>query len=369
MHRFIAFLLLAHALHSAEPQVKVSETKVISQQSHFYHGWPTLARRANGDLIVVYSGGREFHVCPFGRQEMITSRDDGQTWTLPRVLSDSAIDDRDSGVLETGKGTLIATMFNSFAYQIHMNAPERLLNETFGKETPAMLKRWHTMDDATTQAQKAAETGYWMTRSTDGGVNWESRYRVPGYSPHGPINLLDGRLFYATSNGKKAIAYVSADEGLTWQMLSEMPVRAGELHAVQAKDGTIIVQVRDKLVIDKKTQQNTSQIISTDGGKTWTEKEKVADGYPSHLIRLRDGTLVMTYTWRQEPFGIRGKFSTDHGRSWSDEFILTDDAANWDLGYPSSAELADGSLLTVWYETPKDAHKAVLKQARWTLKR
>ena len=107
----------------------------------------------------MYSGGREYHVCPFGRQEMITSRDDGLTWTSPRVLADSAIDDRDSGVLETSKGTLIATMFNSFAYQIHMNAPERLLNKTFGKETPAMLKRWRTMDDATTQEQKEARDG------------------------------------------------------------------------------------------------------------------------------------------------------------------------------------------------------------------
>lgn len=369
MRCLIAILFLTQVLHSAEPQVKVIGTQVISQQRHFYHGWPTLARRADGGLVVIYSGGREFHVCPYGRQEMITSHDNGATWTLPRVLTDSALDDRDSGVLVTAKGTLIATMFNSFAYQIHMNAPERLLNETFGKESPAMLKRWHTMDDVTTQAQKEAETGYWMMRSTDGGVNWSPRYRVPGYSPHGPVNLLDGRLFYATSNGKKAIAYVSEDDGQTWQMLSEMPVRAGELHAVQAKDGTLIVQVRDKLVINKKTQQNTSQIISTDGGKTWTQKEKVADGFPSHLIRLGDGTLVMTYTWRQAPFGIRDKVSTDHGHHWSEEFILTDDAANWDLGYPSSAELADGSLLTVWYETPKDAHKAVLRQARWTLNR
>ena len=113
--------------------------------------------------------------------------------------------------------------------------------------------------------------------------------------------------------------------------------------------------------------QNTSQIVSTDGGKTWSEKEKVADGFPSHLLRLRDGTLLMTYGWRREPFGIRGRLSRDHGKSWSEEFILTDDAANWDLGYPSSVELADGTLLTVWYEAPKDSHKAVLRQARWKL--
>lgn len=366
--RFLLFILLPSlALHAQTPAVKVSEVRTISQLPQFYHGWPTMTRRTNGDLIVVYSGGREYHVCPYGRQEMISSRDNGQTWTLPRVLTDSAIDDRDSGIIETSKGTLIVTMFNSFAYQIHMNNPARLLNETFGDETPAMLKRWHTMDDATTQKQKEAETGYWMQRSTDGGLNWSPRYRVPGFSPHGPVNLLDGRLFYATSNGKKAIAYTSNDDGLTWTALSEMPVRAGELHAVQAANGSIIVHVRDKLASPTGTVQNTSQIISTDGGKTWTEKQIVADGFPSHLLRLRDGTLLMAYGWRKEPFGIRGKFSRDHGQSWSAEFILTQDAANWDLGYPSTVELADGTLLTVWYEAPKNSHKAVLKQAHWSL--
>lgn len=370
MRILTSLLLLTSLLRAEEPSpIKLLETKIISQMPQFYHGWPTLTRCANGNLVVVYSGGREFHVCPYGRMEMITSHDEGKTWTLPRVLVDSAIDDRDSGVLETSKGTLLATMFNSFAYQIHMNAPERLLNTTFGKKTPAMLKRWHTMDDATTQEQKAAETGHWMLRSTDGGLNWSPRYRVPGYSPHGPINLLDGRLFYATSNGKQAMAHVSEDDGLTWNALSEMPLRAGELHAVQAADGAIIVQVRDKIPSPEGTQQNTAQVISTDGGKTWSEKVKVADGFPPHLARLRDGTLLMTYTWRKEPFGTRTKFSKDHGRTWSQELVLTNDAADWDLGYPSSVELADGSLLSVWYETPKGTHKAVLRQARWTLNR
>ncbi len=108
---------------------------------------------------------------------------------------------------------------------------------------------------------------------------------------------------------------------------------------------------------------------STDGGVNWSKKQKVAMGYPSHLLRLKDGTLLMTYGWRKEPYGIRGRSSTDHGRSWSDEFILSDDAANWDVGYPSSVELQDGTLLTVWYEAPEDSHKAALRQSRWRLKR
>jgi len=342
------------------------ETRVISQQPHHYHGWPTLARSKDGTLAVVYSGGRDFHVCPFGRLEMIISNDEGKTWAGPRVLFDSAIDDRDAGIVETSQGTLLATMFNSFVYQVHMNAPERLVRPTFGAKAEALLARWRTMDAATTAAQKEAAQGYWMLRSSDRGVTWSQPYRVPGYSPHGPVSLLDGRLFYATSNGKKAEAHVSEDDGLTWKAISDMPVRAGELHAVQAADGAIVVQVRDKISESNKTVQNTAQILSTDGGKTWSEKVKVADGFPSHLLRLRDGTLLMTYGWRQAPFGIRGRISTDHARTWQKEFTLTTDGESADLGYPSTVELRDGSLLTVWYEVMHEK-PAVLRQARWNL--
>src|SRR5438093_5110002 len=104
--------------------MKVIETKVISLDPERYHGWPTLARRRNGQLVLTYSGGRETHVCPFGRVEMMVSNDNGETWGWPRVLLDSDIDDRDSGVLETSRGTLLVTTFTSLAYEPLLHAAE-----------------------------------------------------------------------------------------------------------------------------------------------------------------------------------------------------------------------------------------------------
>ena len=37
------------------------------------------------------------------------SDDQGQTWTFPRVLLDTALDDRDGGIMETSSGTLNGT--------------------------------------------------------------------------------------------------------------------------------------------------------------------------------------------------------------------------------------------------------------------
>ena len=99
------------------PNFEVHETRFISWKPPLYHGWPTLARRADGELLLGFSGGRESHVCPFGRLEWMRSKDDGKNWGWPQVLYDSPIDDRDVGVVETQKGTLLSTNFTSLAYK------------------------------------------------------------------------------------------------------------------------------------------------------------------------------------------------------------------------------------------------------------
>src|SRR5262249_32624290 len=105
--------LPAHAASRA----RVDSVAIISRQPEFYHGWPTLAQRKNGQLLVACSGGREAHVCPFGRVELIRSSDGGRTWSWPEVIMDTAIDDRDAGVFETPAGSLLVTTFTSLAYQ------------------------------------------------------------------------------------------------------------------------------------------------------------------------------------------------------------------------------------------------------------
>lgn len=342
-------------------------TTIISHQRDVYHGWASMTASRDGALFLVYSGGRDYHVCPFGRVDFMVSRDGGATWSWPRTIADSLTDDRDTGIVETRSGVLLASFYTSITYQQHMNAPERLLAKVFGTELDATLARWRTAELRATAAERKADVGHWLIRSTDHGLSWSARYAAPGYNPHGPTALADGRVFYAAADGKKAAAWISNDDGATWSRLADLPTRAGELHAVEAADGTLIVHVRDKLTTQGGVKQRTLQTESHDGGKTWSPARFVTDGYPSHLVRLKDGTLVCTYGSRTAPLGIRAKLSRDHGRSWSNEFFLTDDASNWDLGYPTTAQLADGSLVTVWYEAPANTHLAALRQAKWRL--
>jgi len=120
---------------------------------------------------------------------------------------------------------------------------------------------------------------------------------------------------------------------------------------------------------NKKNDRETLQTESSDGGRTWTEPHSIGVwGLPSHLLRLKDGRLLMTYGYRRKPFGNQARLSDDHGRTWSEAITISADGDNIDLGYPSTVQLSDGSLLTVWYEKMPKTIRAVLRKAHWSLK-
>lgn len=341
---------------------RVEPIRTISLDAEHYHGWPTLARCKDGTLLVTCSGARESHICPFGRVELIRSHDHGETWSWPEVLMDSAIDDRDAGLCETAAGSWLVTTFTSLAYESAWNRAKD-------------KARWEAAQRRLNQSQRQSLLGTWMLRSTDKGLTWSAPYRVPVNSPHGPAALADGRLLYAGKRlwdpGTKVGVCESRDDGQSWRWLADIPARPGdraeeyhELHAVDAGDGRVLVQIRNHNAANR---SETLQTESTDGGKTWTTPHPIGVwGLPSHLLRLRDGRILMSYGHRRPPFGNQARVSTDHGNTWSEPMVISDDGAGTDLGYPSTAELADGRLLTVWYEAMKADSRAVLRMARWS---
>ncbi len=360
---------------AAEPEIV--DTRVISQTPDLYCGWPTLTRQQSGRLLLVWSGGREAHVCPFGRVEIMQSDDDGKTWTWPRTLLDNAIDDRDAGIVQTAKGSLLVTTFSSLAYDdYYLKKVVGLKPGDKGAWPKEKLDRWLSVHNRLNQEQRKAELGQWMIRSTDGGITWSERYPSIVNSPHGPIQLSDGRLLYAGKQlweeSKRVGVCQSKDDGVSWQWLAEIPVADGhsmknyhELHAVECDSGRLIVHIRNQ---NKLQDRETLQSESADGGKTWSTPHPIGVwGLPSFLMKLRDGRLMMSYGYRRKPYGNQARISDDDGQTWSPPITISSDGTSGDLGYPTTVQLADDSLLTVWYEKMAGSSKAVLRQCHWKL--
>ena len=356
----------------------LEETRTFSMPSEYYYGWPTIAKRGD-ELLVVASGGREGHVCPFGRVDMFRSKDFGKTWSWPQTIYDSPIDDRDAGICVTDKGTILVTTFTSLAY-VGMLMEEKGFRD---KGEPRLniwsdgrYEKWMAVHRRLNDEERQKEVGQWMFRSTDGGVTWSERYSTPINSPHGPIQLSDGRQLYLgtelwTSEHRCAAA-VSKDDGQTWDVLGVIPTREGdtcsayyELHAVEATDGTIVAQIRNG---NRNNGDENLQTVSKDGGATWSVPRAIGVwGIPSFLNRLQDGRLLMTYGHRRAPLGVQARVSDDCGETWSEPLVLYGDAIDGDLGYPSTVQLDDGSLFTIWYEHMQGSWFARLRCKRWKL--
>jgi len=98
----------------------------------------------------------------------------------------------------------------------------------------------------------------------------------------------------------------------------------------------------------------------------------MSGGAPAHLLKHSSGLLICTYGFRGDPmgsapFGIRVMFSRDGGETWSTSEDIYVNDFSLDLGYPSTVELKDGSLLTVFYAHLEPDAPAVILQQKWRM--
>ena len=262
----VPLLLLSDQIVQAEDRLAiVGEQRVLCKQAGRYIGWPSIALTSGGDLLVVFSGDRDSHVSPDGKTQMVRSRDGGKTWGEAVTIHDFPIDDRDAGILRTRNGTLIVSWFTGPPYD--------------------------------TERQ-----GHYVIRSPDGGRSWSEPIRTTATTPHGPIQLEDGRLLFIGQsphcshakpkdyNGSPrgspySIAVEeSHDDGRSWQPVTTFPVPEGskmlsfdEPHVVEAQDGKLVLLFRDCNKPNKLWQSD-----STDGGKSWEPSAPHAcSGLPS----------------------------------------------------------------------------------------
>ena len=346
-----------------------------------YFGWPSVARMRDGTLIVAGSGLRSGHVCPYGKEVILFSRDDGKTWSEPRVIQDSPIDDRDAGVCAWGDGHVLVSWFRSDTrqYRNHDRIPQ-----AEREQWDAVFAEW--TDDMVNQ-----HLGSWVMLSSDAGATWSEPIRTPVSAPHGPIVLRDGALLYL---GKRYVenwkemrfgtitAARSNDEGHTWNELGTVPLYPGtagghyhEPHVVELPGGKLIGTIRVQNYEGCAKMEDMGllpfsimQTESEDGGATWSEPKPLRfRGSPPHLCRHTSGTLVLTYGYRQAPYGQRVALSRDDGATWNHDWILRDDGPDGDLGYPSTVELGDGSLFSVYYQKAAAGEKCSLLWSRWSL--
>lgn len=219
----------------------------------------------------------------------------------------------------------------------------------------------------------------WVCRSSDGGRTWERCGCVPpppegakSVIPFGDIVPLgDGCLgvciyTWSPPEDHRSLFYASADDGRTWEVRGALGSgKLNETAPVALPDGALLAAART--LGDQHLELYTSSIH----GATWEHRMPLTLGmqHPGHLLLLRDDRLLLSYGIRNPGlYGVGVRLSEDQGRTWSPPRVLVNltdpgfhpslapgqEGGPWyhkaqDVGYPSSVEMADGTLVTAYY--------------------
>ncbi len=341
---------------------------------HNYFAWPSLTRLKNGKIALGCSGFRLAHVCPFGKTVISFSEDEGNTFTLPMPVIDTVLDDRDGGLCPFGTSGLMVTSFNNtVAFQ--RNHPY------YNAYSGAYL-------DRVTEKMQDEVLGATFRVSFDNGTTFGPLYKSPITSPHGPLELQDGRILwvgrtYTSADRVEAVdeirAYTVNPSDGSMEFVGKIDnvddgkgrLLSCEPDTLQLPDGRLICHIR----LQRKNPKvfTLYQSESSDLGKTWTAPHPVLEeneGAPAHLMLHSSGVLVCVYSHRQTPCGIRMIFSEDMGKTWSAPHTLFSggEGTTWDLGYPATVECEDGNLLTVFYAHPSKEEPAVIYKQKWSFR-
>ncbi len=354
----------------AAPQ---KEDVTIYRDAAHYSCFPNLWLAGDGTLWASFSTRvRASHWDGKGGGKTFMSSDGGRTW------QEATERPRDAWALRLGDGTLMRI---SAGGREERPAGER---EELEKQGYVVVE----IREGTVVIPRRPS----FAISEDGGESWQSRpIDIPHIASwcglHGGIVLLNDTVLYPvygsySPDDEQSTAWVlrSGDRGASWRLVELAKPRGklgfNEAALLQAPDGTVLAALRGG---GPEYDGFLYLARSTDGGATWAEPEKTDMwGYPADLRLLENGDILCTYGYRRPPYGIRACFSRDGGRAWDteNEVVLRTDGAGdgnalgkgsaGDLGYPMSAELGDGSIVTVYYFTTDPDWVTHIAATRWT---
>jgi hypothetical protein len=143
------------------------------------------------------------------------------------------------------------------------------------------------------------------------------------------------------------------DAGKSWQFVSWI---GPEPKGFSIMPSTLRLS-KDKLISALRRREDEKRwietYISNDNGNSWkffnNPVSDLGEGNPPALIKLRNGSLCLTYGYRGEPYSIQAKISHDDGKTWDKPIMLREDGAGRDIGYTRSVQRPDGKIVTMYY--------------------
>jgi hypothetical protein len=364
----LAVPFLATVLSAASPPAPMVELldQVVAVKDAC--AWPKLTVTPRGELVAAIYNRPAHGVLP-GDVDIYASTDTGKTWskrgTATNHQGDSARFNHALGVARNGDLIVVSGGWN-----------------------------YHPKDDKGAYKKKKLLRPT-ASRSADGGRTWTISEKFPDGAdgmtlvPFGNVETgADGALrvaaysYNTTVTPRIDICYtaVSRDSGATWTLGSVIgQPMANETDVLHLGGGKWLAAARNLgMNAQRDGRASTSRsagphstdiYASDDDAKTWRLIASPVGGaqHPADLLKLADGRVLLTVGDRRADRGVNVHLSADGGKTWTEGARITRGVSG-DCGYPSTAQLPDGTLVTVFYAAKTaDYDKYQMAAVRWRL--
>ncbi len=308
----------------------------VTGQGYF----PVITRLCGNELLLVYRGGAG-HVGVGGRLDTGRSGDGGLTWSSPVTVADSERDDRNPAMGIAPDGTLVLAYHWQGSY-----------------------------DDEGAWKPELGRADTRVVFSNDGGHTWFDDELIDftpinGASPFGKIFSSEGVVHMLIYGGSPACepgedtvhvgnastpTYIlrSRDNGRSWGDPTLVALGLNESDVTILPDGRWLFVARS----EDRAELAIYSCISEDRGYTWRRIGRVTEAmeHPPDITLLSNGWLLLLFGRRHPPFGVEGLISRDGGTTWDERRLVLDDSLpGGDIGYPSTARLDNGRMVTAYY--------------------
>jgi predicted neuraminidase len=291
--------------------------------SRNFQGIPSLARSPNGRLWAVWYGGAGKGEDEHNYVIVVTSGDDGKTWSDETLVIDPDGDgpvrafDPELWLDSTGRlwvfwaqaighdgsigGVWAVTTNNPDDARPKWSQPRRLTDGVMMCK-PLVLSSGEWVLPASTW--RATDNSARMVVSTDEGKTWLLRgaAHVPqelrNFDEHSIVERKDGSLWMLVRLAKGGIGEsVSTDRGQTWSEVrrGEIPHVASRFFVRRLASGNLLLV---KHADEAKGRNNLAAYVSKDDGQTWTGglilDERSTVSYPDG-VQANDGRIYIIY--------------------------------------------------------------------------
>ena len=380
---------------------KVLDLDLHREPQYYYGPGPSPAIYPDGEIVIVFRrhvAAARTHTNMETENCVMSSRDNGKTWSTPRVIDYGGVHNPNLTLLRDGSllyATALMEAVTQAAYEKARAQPHERVPEGGGRYRLAYKSGEARL------GVDALISGVAVRRSTDRGRTWSPRFMVspiegvPELIPGWPtpanlrspvVQLRNGKLIlpvYTYPNPWRVVLMASEDLGKSWTFLGEiagpgdhldLPAGAlvdgliayNETFVQETLSGKLVAFIRihagatetQKDQWDGPTNPAGQLVTSTshDGGRTWSPVVRhQLWGYPYWAMAMRSGRVLLAYGYRQQPFGVRVRLLDPECEQIdeAEELVVRDNGAMRDLGYPQGALLTDGRVFLAYYLNDK----------------